>query len=103
MPELEKSIWLGDWYVLSSYESAIPEGTASEWREVLEGLRHEHRVAFRRVQLWFDGEFACLNSPRNSVRNVEAKIHKDEIDAFIAQAEALLDEHEQLVGDGSGI
>ena len=103
MAELLKSDWLSDWYMLTEYQSAQPEGSAEEWRAIIEALRSKSSQSFRRVAVWFENERAYFCSPRNSVSDYEACLDASEIDEFVRDAEVLLDEHQQVVKDGAGI
>lgn len=101
--ELRESEWLGDWFVLDEYQSAQPEGTAEEWREVIEAIKNRRNVSFRRVSVRFDSGFFSFTSPRNSIVDCEAILTPSEITDFVAQAESVLDEAQGMLCDGGGI
>lgn len=101
---LRKSEWLDDWYVVDGC-SAMPEGTAEEWQQVIEALKSgkDHRVATRiavRTLVW-GVEFY---SPRNSCdREDSVQLDKDLLPEWIAKAETLLKTEMHCVEGGEGI
>lgn len=91
---IKKSQFISDWFVLTEFKSAQPEGTSQEWLEIIKAMKARSDRRFRRVAVWFDEGFAFFNSPRNSVVDFELRIEPNNIQRFIDKAEKILSDNQ---------
>lgn len=100
MIQLEKSDWLDDWYVLempSWWYTGTPEGTADEWRAIINAISEKRNLSFKRVGVWFDDDKVChFYSPRNSIEMTECRLPTDKQADFVSQAHELLNREYQV-------
>lgn len=84
------------------YGSGQPEGSASEWRDIIAAMKESRSKSFCRVAVRFSDGVASFTSPRNSMAS-EYDMGPDEQPSFIKQAEQVLDESKMMMSDSAGI
>jgi hypothetical protein len=89
---LRKCEWLDDWYVVDG-SLAQPEGTAAEWRMVMDAMRRKRSERPGRrigVTVYDDGRVKFY-SPRNCAGPDDVvRVAANEAAAWLASAEVLL-------------
>jgi hypothetical protein len=101
-----KSEWLDGRFVLERGLGGTPEGSSSEWREIVKAIREKRSKGFRRVGVFCakDGEWFEICSPRNSYgRDDHFTLFNGEAEEFCKAVEDEIASHDEEFTEGGVI
>lgn len=93
----KKSDWLEDWYTLECGLGGTPEGTAEEWRAIVQAIRERRGQGFRRVGVSLDAApgWFQICSPRNCYGDRDhMPLPFESAEEFCREVEAVLAIHD---------